>query len=42
MLSRVDGAHERSIGLVKLRHDKMLLPLRSAAGHTTPHSRMET
>jgi hypothetical protein len=42
MHRRVDGAHERSIGLVKLRHDKMLLPLRSAAGHTAQHSRIGT
>ena len=37
MLSRLDGTHERSIALVELRHDKGLLPLRSAAGsHLTP------
>ena len=42
MLSRLDDSHERSIALVELRYDEMLLPLRSAAGHTTQHSRIGT
>jgi len=37
-----DGAPERSIALVKLRRDEMLLPLRSAAGHTTKHGHIGT
>ena len=42
MRSRLDGTHERSIALVELRYDEMLLPLRSAAGHTTEHSHIGT
>jgi hypothetical protein len=39
MLSRLDGMHERSIALVELRYDEMLLPQRLVAGHhkTQPH-----
>jgi hypothetical protein len=42
MLSRLDGTHERSIALVGLRYDEMLLPQRLVAGHTTKHSRIGT
>jgi len=42
MLSRSDGALERSIALVELCRDGMLLPLRSAAGHTTKHGHIGT
>ncbi|KAH7108873.1 hypothetical protein B0J11DRAFT_602078 [Dendryphion nanum] len=42
MLSRLDGTPQRSICLAELRHDEMLLPLRSAAGHTTKHGHIGT
>jgi hypothetical protein len=32
MLSKLDGTHERSITLVDLRRDEMLLPLRPEIG----------
>ena len=40
MLSWLDGTHERSIALVELRYNEMLLPLRPVAGHTIPHCRI--
>jgi hypothetical protein len=42
MLSRLDGTHKRSIALIELRYDEMLLPQRLVAGHTTKHSRIGT
>jgi hypothetical protein len=42
MLSKFDNTHERSIDLVELHHDEMLLPLRTAAGHTTQHGHIGT
>jgi hypothetical protein len=42
MLNRLDGTYKRSIALVELRHDEMLLPLRPVAGHTTQYSRIGT
>jgi len=42
MLSRLDGTYERSIALVGLRYDEMLLPQRLVAGRTTKHSRIGT
>ncbi|PVH92263.1 hypothetical protein DM02DRAFT_663111 [Periconia macrospinosa] len=33
ILSRLDSAPKRNIAFVELRHDELLLPLRSAAGH---------
>ena len=42
MLSRVDDLHERSIAIVELRYNKMLLPLRPVAGHTTHHGHIGT
>jgi hypothetical protein len=42
MLSKLDGTHERSIALVDLRRNEMLLPLRPVAGHTTKHGYIGT
>ena len=42
MLSRLDDSHERSIALVELRRDEMLLLLRPVAGHTTHHGYIGT
>ncbi|KAH8621946.1 hypothetical protein IG631_23341 [Alternaria alternata] len=42
LLSRLNGMHERSIALVELRYDEMLLPQRLVVGHTTkqPHGNL--
>jgi hypothetical protein len=37
MISRVDGAHERSVALVELRYDKML-PAAAALGGRSHHT----
>ena len=42
LLSRLDSTLKWSIALVELRHDEMMLPLRSAAGHTTKHGHIGT
>jgi hypothetical protein len=42
MPSKLGGTHERSIALVDLRRDEMLLPLRLVAGHTTKHGHIGT
>jgi hypothetical protein len=34
--------HERSIALVELHHDEVLLPLRPMTSHTTEHNRIMT
>jgi hypothetical protein len=42
MLSRLDSTPKRSIALVEMLHDEMLLTLRSAAGHTTKYGHIGT
>ena len=41
-LSRSEGTPKRSIALVELRHDEMLLALCSAAGYITKHGHIGT
>jgi hypothetical protein len=42
MLSKLDGTHERSIAPVEPRHNKVLLPLRLVASHTTKYGHIGT
>jgi hypothetical protein len=42
MLSKLGGTPKRSIALVELCHDDMLLTLSSTASHTTKHGHIGT
>ena len=42
ILGKLNDTYERSIALLKLLHDEMLLPLHSRTGHTTHHGQIGT